>query len=351
MVVKEADGRSVSGESDTVRQVKHILLALQSRGLDVESTFAAAVGAQWPQSAERAALCGEGRPRKATLRAFDAVHAHFGLGLTDREVADRLMCAATTAMAARYDAVSALPTSVGAALPDEFARAISYLKSNPGAPAQDIATFVGFASTALLRAMFGNALWGLVTDSDKNDHAAQAARQRYSDTDIFEGLREVLAHSGAPHLSTTDYEKYRESSPEIKSRLASEPLISKRFGSWLNACRLAGVAPEQSTNRRVYPSRWSPEQIDRVMAEFILTSGGTNAINNFDTWAVGKDAPKSIRMSASPRKWREIVAAGFELIRNDAQLRDRYEARVDELAAAVLRGEADRGAGVVPKAA
>lgn len=306
-------------------QVAHIQNSFESTQA-LHRAFQAALSPRWESSKERSSIDASAQSGAIALRAMDVVNLFYVQGASDIESAARLGCAKQTVSAARTHVAIALGANAAQAAPEDFSTVVNAI--GVGARVKDIEAATGMIRPKL-RLLLGESLWGMLLDEAKITIAASGAGLKYTDEEVFEHLRAAARASGNEKqpLSANDYEAFRSS--KGRDTMPSSQIIDKRFGTFSNACEVAGLPVRRHTRR----SRWDAEAVNRSVAEFIITSDTTNAINNFDAWAAGrKDAPKSIRMNARPRKWSQVLEDAFALIRSDAELSQRYLDRVAQLA-------------------
>ncbi len=94
--------------------------------------------------------------------------------------------------------------------------------------------------------------------------------------------------------------------------------IMQIFGSWSNACELAGVeslAPVRST----YDHIWTESDLWEYLVDFILSPQTSNSTTNYDSWAREKpgDRPSTGTLRNYLGSWSEIVGLALLKIRED----------------------------------
>jgi hypothetical protein len=94
--------------------------------------------------------------------------------------------------------------------------------------------------------------------------------------------------------------------------------IMQIFGSWSNACELAGVeslAPVRSS----YDHIWTESDLWQYLVDFILSPQTSNSTTNYDCWAREKpgDRPSTGTLRNYLGSWSEIVGLALLKIRED----------------------------------
>ena len=94
--------------------------------------------------------------------------------------------------------------------------------------------------------------------------------------------------------------------------------IMQIFGSWSNACELAGVeslAPVRSS----YDHIWTESDLWKYLVDFILSPQTSNSTTNYDCWAREKpgDRPSTGTLRNYLGTWSEIVGLALLKIRED----------------------------------
>lgn len=94
--------------------------------------------------------------------------------------------------------------------------------------------------------------------------------------------------------------------------------IMQIFGSWSNACELAGVeslAPVRSS----YDHIWTESDLWKYLVDFILSPQTSNSTTNYDCWAREKpgDRPSTGTLRNYLGSWSEIVGLALLKIRED----------------------------------
>ena len=90
------------------------------------------------------------------------------------------------------------------------------------------------------------------------------------------------------------------------------------FGSWSNACELAGVeslAPVRTSYDRI----WTESDLWEYLMDFLLSSQNSNSVENYDNWAREKpgDRPSSGTLRNYLGQWNEIMSVALLNLRKD----------------------------------
>jgi hypothetical protein len=134
--------------------------------------------------------------------------------------------------------------------------------------------------------------------------------QKYTDDQLLEMLRAWVRVHGEPATVTGI------SSPDKSDPWLPTPATyMKRFGSWNEACKRAGVKPG-SYSRRDYTRRWTyDDQIDAV-ADYLGEDGSEPTARGYEDWARQQENRPSlavIRMQG--HRWSEVRTAALERLR------------------------------------
>lgn len=118
-------------------------------------------------------------------------------------------------------------------------------------------------------------------------HTTGTYESRWSDEAILDAIRNAALYEFP--LTTNAYAELL-SQGQIKG--PSMPRIWQRFGSWTSACEAAGVVAGQ-TMRRHYESRWSDDDLLRIVRRYLLDPEAPTSATRFDEWkrACAPDGP------------------------------------------------------------
>ncbi|MEY2959881.1 MAG: hypothetical protein RLZZ01_2449 [Actinomycetota bacterium] len=79
------------------------------------------------------------------------------------------------------------------------------------------------------------------------------------------------------------------------------------FGSWVAACEAAGVTPGD-TIRPTYDRRWTDDEIDRALVEYLAAPDSPGTGDGYEQWASGRDVPSGpLVRSRSFGSWKEAT--------------------------------------------
>lgn len=136
------------------------------------------------------------------------------------------------------------------------------------------------------------------------------ATQRYDDRELLEGIRHAARAQGEP-LTVKAYDAHRE----VATELASGALVVRRFGTWKQACDLAGVS---TNSTRSNSRRWSSEELIGWVAAYLASPGSPGSLNGYTAWARENDgAPSGPTLRNSFPRWAEVreLASQIEISR------------------------------------
>lgn len=105
--------------------------------------------------------------------------------------------------------------------------------------------------------------------------------QIWSDEKILSSLRVAATHFFP--LTTGNYESLIAVG-ELEG--PSVPLISQRFGTWTNACQLAGV--ESVESKTIYNLKWTEGEVLKFVGDFLMVLGSSNSIQAYEEWRLGQ---------------------------------------------------------------
>lgn len=120
----------------------------------------------------------------------------------------------------------------------------------------------------------------------------------YSDAQLLAGLRAAADELGEP-LTATAYDAWQ------RGRDAASPaLVIRRFGSWLEACRAAGLATNKT---RSTTRRWSDDEVVAIVAAYLRTPGSTGSFAGYQAWAKEQEGvPSAATVRQRFPKWNEL---------------------------------------------
>lgn len=144
--------------------------------------------------------------------------------------------------------------------------------------------------------------------------------KKWDDSVILEALRQAASHEQP--LSRRTYDSLVTQGTVVGPAAVT---ISKRFGTWRNACSEAGVRA-LSPHRPVYGRVWSDEELEHFVAEFL--GAGTPSTSNraYEEWRATMKAERRVPSEGHLRDrlgtWSEIRVAGLLRLRQEGSLTD-----------------------------
>lgn len=119
----------------------------------------------------------------------------------------------------------------------------------------------------------------------------------YSDAQLLAAVAAAAAELGEP-LTAGAYDTWQ------RPRAAASPaLVIRRFGSWTEACRRAGIATNttRSTSRK-----WSEDDLVAIVADYLRAPGSTGSFADYSVWAKGRDGVPSGATLRQRTSWAEL---------------------------------------------
>jgi hypothetical protein len=95
--------------------------------------------------------------------------------------------------------------------------------------------------------------------------------------------------------------------------------LMQLFGSWTNACELAGVESPKAV-RENYETRWTDQELVQAVASYLLDFEFRGAAHRYDEWRKqqwnSEDLPSmgTLRLKLG-RNWRTIRNRGLDILR------------------------------------
>lgn len=133
--------------------------------------------------------------------------------------------------------------------------------------------------------------------------------RKFSDEELLGYLREAATDGS---VSIKGYTKWKDG---LKGRTVPTPLVyNLRFGSWANACSLAGVKTGPMPPFK-YKRRWTDEQAFQGVSDYVNVceaNGERCTFQGYSEWARGNDVPSGpwLRMQLK-RPWSQILAETY----------------------------------------
>lgn len=160
---------------------------------------------------------------------------------------------------------------------------LQLLRQTPGLPGDAVAEVLG-VSTGEVRAALGD-------DARRILVSTHRAPSVFADQDILDNLRQAAQEAGEP-LTVRMYEEAR-----VSFGGASAPLVLQRFGTWRDACVMAGVQHGQPV-RTHYERRWTRDDLVDAVVEYLAEDGSRGSFADYERWArrtAGKPSGQTIR--------------------------------------------------------
>lgn len=219
-------------------------------------------------------------------RVAEVVYLRDKLGLTFKEIADRLGIALTTAHDYYAD-----PTGEKA---DERRSKLHGVCRDCGAETR------GGSKTAPERCAPCNSKWQRTLEGRRLRRSNTTLK--WSDEDIFAAIRSVAVDGIA---TCTAYKEAYARAP--RGSMPSMPLINVRFGLWSNAVAAAGLTTRHAGG--AYSTRLTTEGAMLAVEECAHELGSAPTVAQYEEWARRTGAPSAtlIRIRCG-RPWLDIVS-------------------------------------------
>lgn len=177
-----------------------------------------------------------------------------------------------------------------------------YLRHAGSASVSEVAQAFG-VTTTLVRA----ALW----DQDQHRLTKRPTmRERYSDTGILIGLQLMASERGRTTYARGPVPVSRHYWDTHRDPLAHPPAteVVARYGTWLAACRAAGIPTPLRTKPEGEIRRWTDDELAACMREF-FASGVGDSPGAFQEWTAARpDAPAFGTVITRLGRWTELRA-------------------------------------------
>jgi transcriptional regulator with XRE-family HTH domain len=159
-------------------------------------------------------------------------------------------------------------------------RVLDFVRKNPGLSIDDIALRLDLAKSSVSRYLRGAEEHKLVVSRKTNPIT------QYTDAQMAEALRAAFKKlpDRSKGLSRKQYAKLMKD-----ENVPAAATFIRRYGSWSEACTLAGIAASPS-RRGTYTREWTNDQIIDAVIEFIDTTGST-AYHPYARWATEHGKP------------------------------------------------------------
>ncbi|WP_091177627.1 sigma factor-like helix-turn-helix DNA-binding protein [Microlunatus flavus] len=132
---------------------------------------------------------------------------------------------------------------------------------------------------------------------------------RWTDAEILAALQEASTYEFP--LTTTAYRELIRVGQVVGP---SVPRIGQRFGSWSAACAEAGVVSGERPNRN-YESKWSDEDLLKIVLTYLLDPQSPNSAHRFDDWRRqnAPDGPSAQTLRNRFGSWTELKRRALAL--------------------------------------
>jgi transposase len=110
----------------------------------------------------------------------------------------------------------------------------------------------------------------------------------WSDEPLLQALR--VASTKSTPLTTASYNAL-VSQNQIEGPTAQ--IMYKRFGSWREACKAAGVRCGEAPHDN-YTSKWSKADLEALVVDFLFSPEHGGMFRDFENWLGGRDDPPSV---------------------------------------------------------
>jgi DNA-binding transcriptional ArsR family regulator len=182
----------------------------------------------------------------------------------------------------RREAVTAELASRGIGAPSPARSAVlDYVRNHPGLSVEDLSERLDLSKSSVSRYLRGTPEHRLVVSRKTNP------QQKFTDAQmadaLFEAYRQLDDRSKG--LSRKRYKELTADDPDAPAA----PTFIRRYGSWSEACRLAGVTAAKA-RRDNYVQDWSNDDIVAAVDEFI-TATGLTSYHAYAEWARSHGRP------------------------------------------------------------
>ncbi len=186
----------------------------------------------------------------------------------------------------------------------------SWLRDYPGATYTELALGIGI-HTEDARKLTTRRVRHLVTDLESETKNRGGYQTIWTNDKILQALRE--AANGSEMLSGGHY---ADLVAEGAIQGPTLPRVIQVFGSWANACALAGLSIGH-TPRDDYSRSWTEDELVHFMAEFLIASDSAS-IESYAKWSASDPATKrpsagTIRNQAG--QWNDVKARALRELR------------------------------------
>jgi hypothetical protein len=134
--------------------------------------------------------------------------------------------------------------------------------------------------------------------------------QKHTDDELIAMLRAWVQVHGEPATVTGISSTHEPPVPTPATYM-------KRFGSWNEACRRAGVQPG-GYSRRNYARRWTYDDKVSSVIDYLTEVGvDEGTARGYENWARGhEDRPSLAVIRMQGHRWSEMLSAALERMKN-----------------------------------
>jgi len=175
----------------------------------------------------------------------------------------------------------------------------TFLRMNPGIFQNELESQTGISLKTISRLVSRNALRFVIRESS----SLRTPPRSMSDQQILESIKYAATYQWP--LTSTKYDEL-VGVGEIGGPKAQR--IMQIFGSWTQACELAGVEPKASI-RNFYDRRWSEQDLEGYVIAYFCEDSSTGSWQDFEGWLSQDDSRPSggtIRTRLGDGSWSEI---------------------------------------------
>jgi len=169
---------------------------------------------------------------------------------------------------------------IGAVSPAREA-VLEYVRAHPGLSVEDLSERLDLSKSSVSRYLRGTKEHRLVVSRKTNP------QQKFTDAQMADALFEAYRQLD-DRSKGLSRKRYKELMADVPDAPAAATFI-RRYGSWSEACRLAGVTASKA-RRDNYVQDWSNDDIVAAVDEFITVTGLTS-YHAYAEWARSNSRP------------------------------------------------------------
>jgi AraC-like DNA-binding protein len=174
-----------------------------------------------------------------------------------------------------------------------------FLRTNPGLLQSELESQTGISLKTISRLISRNALRFVIREST----SLRTPSRSMSDQQILDSIKYAATYQWP--LTSTKYDEL-VGVGEIGGPKAQR--IMQIFGSWTQACELAGVEPKASV-RNFYDRRWSEQELEGFVIAYFSEDSSTGSWQDFEGWLSQDDSRPSggtIRTRLGDGSWSDL---------------------------------------------